>query len=309
MRAADSELNKTLAVGVRRGALFVVLWAFGLSTTLLLLGLWGRAVTADEATLTRSATAALSSEAVADRVHEWIGDGIAVATDLPVEEIQPALATIESSSELERAIDLLVEDAVAVIMAPEGSEQTIDVMGALRPLIPLLVGELEERDVEVSEDAVTGALAELDGVEIDTGQAARVPVAAAHARSVLTVGVVLALAALLASGLAAVALAEDRVAMVRSIGTRIALSGLSFAVLFRFGGWALDPDGGRSPLLSSGSIVLGSNQSVFLTVAAIGAVTALAAAAAWWWAAQRRLRTVTPSEVNDDEPTRELVGV
>jgi hypothetical protein len=97
--------------------------------------------------------------------------------------------------------------------------------------------------------------------------------------------------------------------MVRSIGTRIALSGLSFAVLFRFGGWALDPDGGRSPLLSSGSIVLGSNQSVFLTVAAIGAVTALAAAAAWWWAAQRRLRTVTPSEVNDDEPTRELVGV
>lgn len=302
--------RSSVAGRVRRGSLFVVLWAFGLSATLLLLGLWGRAVTSDEATLARSAGAALSTEVVADRIYDWIGDGIAAATELPLEDVQPAIAAIQASPEADRAIDLLVEDAVVALMAPPGTEPTFDVMAALGPLVPRFVGELSEAEIGVSESAVAAALGELDSVEIDTGEVARVPVVAAQARSVLTVGVVLALAALLASGLAAVVLAEDRVAMVRSLGTRITLSGLSFAMLFRFGGWALDPEGGRSPLLSSGSIVIGSNQSVFLMVAAVGAVTALAATAAWW--ASRRSTTavaIPAHQVDDDEPTRELVGV
>lgn len=295
---------------VRRGTLFVVLWAFGLSTTLLLLGLWGRAVTADQTTLTRSVEAALSTEIVAERVFDWVEDGLAAATGLPISEIEPAVAAIEASPEANRAVAALVEDAVAVLMAPAGTDASVDVMAALGPLVPRFVAELSEREVDVSEGAVAAALAELDAVEIDTGEAAGLHVVATQARSVLTLGVILALAALLASGLAAVALSEDRTAMVRSLGTRLVLSGVSFAFLFRFGGWALDPDGGRSPLLRSGAIVLGSNQQAFLMVAAFGALTVAASGVAWWLRRRRSTPTpLRPLTAEDEEPTRELVGV
>lgn len=294
---------------VRRGTLFVVLWAFGLSTTLLLLGMWGRAVTSDQATLTRSTEAALSADVVAERVFDWVEDGIAAATDLPISDIEPAIAAIEASPEADQAVAALVEDAVAVLMAPAGTDPSIDVMAALGPLVPRFVAELSQRDVDVSEGAVVVALAELDEVEVDTGVAAGLPSIATEAGSILTLGVVLAATVLLAAGLAAIALSEDRVAMVRSLGTRLALSGVSFAILFRFGGWALDPDGGRSPLMRSGAIVIGSNQQAFLMVAAIGALTAAVSGAAWWLMRRRNAPPPRPSTVEDDEPTRELVAV
>jgi len=263
-------------------------------------------VTANQTTLARSAEAVLSSEIVAERVFDWVEDGIAAATDLPISDIEPAIAAIEASPEADQAVAALVEDAVAVLMAPAGTDASVDVVAALGPLVPRFVAELSEREVDVSEGTVEAALSELDAVEIDTGVAAGLPVVAIEAQSILTLGVVIALTALLAAGLAAVALAEDRTAMVRSLGTRLALSGLSFAILFRFGGWALDPDGGRSPFMRGGAIVIGSNQQAFLIVAAIGAFIAAVSSVAWWLS---RRSEPSSSSVEDDEPTRELVAV
>jgi hypothetical protein len=293
---------------MRRGALSSVLWAFGLATTLLLVGLWGRAVTADQETLARSTGEVLSADVVTQRVYDWIGDGIAAAAGIPVDDVQPAVEAVRSSPEANRAISALVEDTVAVFMAPPGSEASVDIVGALGPLVPRIAAELAERGVGVSENSVTAALANLDAVEIDTGEVGNVMVVADEARGVITVGVMLAFVVLVAAGSLAVALSDDRMAMVRSLGTRLSFSALSFAALFRFGGWILDPDGGRSPIMRGGATVIGSNLHVFLFVAAVGAAMAGVAGAVWWISALRA-GPQPPADAEEDDPTRELVAV
>ena len=79
---AKSSTSRSRLLAARRFTLPWVLWVFGLSTTLLLVGLWGRAVVADTATVARSTEAALSTEVVTDRVYDWIGDGLDSSFDM-----------------------------------------------------------------------------------------------------------------------------------------------------------------------------------------------------------------------------------
>lgn len=308
MQPSHSKSVTPVSRHFRRGALSGVLWAFGLATTLLLVGLWGRALTADQETLAESTGEVLSAEVVTERVYDWIGDGIAVAAGVPETDVRPAIDALRSTPEADRAISALVADTVAMFMAPPGANASVDVLGALGPLVPDIVSELGDRGADVDEETVVAALADLDAVQIETGEAGDIAVVAREAHGVLTAGVLLALVALVIAGSLAVALSDDRMAMVRSLGTRLAFSALSFAVLFRVGGWALDTDGGRSPITRGGAVMIGSNQHIFLIVAAVGAVTAGTAATVWWFS-PRRARPELRDEVEDEDPTRELVGV
>jgi hypothetical protein len=109
----------------RRGALSGVLWAFGLATTLLLVGLWGRALTADQETLVRSTGEVLSAEVVTQRVYDWIGDGIAVAAGVPETDVRRAIDALASSPEADRAASALVADTVAMFLAPPGTTRAL----------------------------------------------------------------------------------------------------------------------------------------------------------------------------------------
>jgi hypothetical protein len=85
------------------------------------------------------------------------------------------------------------------------------------------------------------------------------------------------------------------------------ISALTYALMFRVASWALDPSKGRSPVLSGGSVVLGSNGHVFMIMAGVAALVGT-----WGgWVAWRRTRlrrsdTVTPLA---DDDTRELVTI
>ena len=261
---------------VRRITLPWALWVFGLSTTLLLVGLWGRAVTVDDDVIARSTEAALSADLVTDRVYDWIGDGLAATTGITGQESERVLDAVRQYPAAEGAVDAIVDDVVSALIAPPGTETSIDVAAALTPLVPVVVSELGDQGIDVPAGAVEAAVEELDPVTLDTGEAVSVGVVTDQARVVLTRGVVIAAVMLAIAGFGAVALAEDRWPMIRSLATRVSFSALSFAALFRVGGWALDPDGGRSPLRRSGSILVGSNLHVFLFVA--GFAAALAAA-------------------------------
>ena len=97
--------------------------------------------------------------------------------------------------------------------------------------------------------------------------------------------------------------------MVRNLATRVAFSALSFAALFRFGGWILDPSGGGSPLRRSSAILVASNLHVFLIVFG---VTAAVAAAIWVMrqTPPTRLGIRVPQErIDDDTSTQELISV
>ena len=74
---------------------------------------------------------------------------------------------------------------------------------------------------------------------------------------------------MLLSGVAAVALAEERARQVRGLAVRVGVSAATFAVLLRLGAWALDPGGGRSPLAAGGAVILSSSGHVLVIAALI----------------------------------------
>jgi hypothetical protein len=302
--------NRSLAA--RRITLPWVLWVFGLATTLLLVGLWGRAVTVDNDAIARSTEAALSADLVTERVYGWIGDGLAATTGITEAESERVLDGVRDRPAVAGAVDALIDDVVDALIAPPGAEPSIDVAAALTPLVPEVVSELGQQGIDVSAGAVGAAVEGLDPVALDVGEAISVGVVTEQATVILTRGVAIAAVMLSVAGIAAVALAEDRLGMVRSLATRVSFSALSFAAFFRLGGWALDPDGGRSPLRSSGSILLGSNLHVFLIVAGL---TGAFASALWLIRRSERpssgmpIPSAQPVRRTDETSTQELVKV
>jgi len=293
----------------RRLALPWVLWVFGLSTTLLLVGLWGRAVTIDQTTIAQSTEAALSADLVTDRVWDWIGEGLSANESISPVEADRVLDEVRDRPEALGAVDALVDQVVEVLVAPPGAETTIDVAASLAPLVPEVISGLAAQGVDVPAESVEATVDSLDPVALDTGEAISVGVVTEQARGLLTLGVLATAGMLLLFGSIAVAISEDRWPMLRGLATRIAFSAASFAVLFRFGGWVLDPDGGGSPLRRSGAILVASNLHVFVI---IGCVAALIAAAIWIVRRPEQKGNSTPvthEQINDDTSTQELVSI
>jgi hypothetical protein len=79
---------------------------------------------------------------------------------------------------------------------------------------------------------------------------------------------------MLVLGHGVVYLSEDRLSAVRSLLTRVALGGLSFAIFLKLGSWVLDPSGGRAPVQASISAVAGSKWAVPLALALVAAAIA-----------------------------------
>lgn len=286
-----------------------VLWMFGLSTTLLLVGLWGRAVTIDESTIARSTEAALSADLVTDRVWDWVGEGLAATDGISPVDADRVLDEVRDRPEALGAVDALVEQVVQALVAPPGSETTIDVATALAPLVPEVVSGLAARGVDVPAESVEATVDSLDPVALDAGEAVSVGVVTDQANAVLTLGVFAAAGMLVLFGALAIVIAEERWLMVRGLATRIAFSGLSFAMLFRFGGWILDPDGGRTPLRRSSAIIVASNLHVFVV---IGSVAGLIAASIWIMRRPQRTQgntRITHEQLPEDTSTQELVSI
>ena len=270
--------------GARRAGRVTALWLFGLATTVLLIGVWGRAVASDEGTLLESAHAVVDTDVVSDRINQWIVDGIAAGGAAAPPDVALVVEEFRGLPETQRAIDELVEQAVAAALAEPGTEPVIDVGSALRPLAPVISDRLRTAGVDLAPGVVEGAFEEVAVVVLETEEEAGFAGAIAAARSALTRVVIVAGGALLLAGLAAVALAEDRMLMVRGLLVRIAVSAATFAVILRLGAWAVDPSGGRSPVAAGGSVLLASNGAVLVTIATAFGMSA----AAGWYGARRR---------------------
>ena len=291
----------------RRGSISVVLWTFGLATTLLLVGLWGRAITHDRPTMQASVRSVVDAEIAGNRISSWIEDGIISSTDIGPETAEQVVSDLRKHPEVEAALGSLVDEFVGALFTAEGEEATLELRDALAPVVPLVASGLADHDIPVDESVLAAALAEADAIDLDTGDAAAVARVVDNARSVLTLIVVLSALTLVMTGLAAIWLSDERLAMVRTLATRIVLSSLSFAVLFRIGSWVLDPERGGSPIGGGGSMLLRSNADVFVVIA-LGA--AVVSGGFGWLVRRRRHRTDQHTGgLESDADTRELVGI
>jgi hypothetical protein len=278
----------------------LALWVFGLCTTLLLAGMWGRAVTTDEATLDESARAVLDSQIVQHRLEDWILGIIAEVGGLPAPEAQSIIQGVLTSPEMDRAVEVLVDSTVEAALAPPDEATDLDLEPALTALEPAVERSLADVGAPIDPGLVTTTLGDLS---VSSSEVAMASSTVVGARAALTRVVVIASLGLFISGGVAVFLSENRIEQLRSLFWRLAVSGFTFSVFLRLGAWAVDPSRGRSPVAAGGSVILRSNLHIPLGVA----VGAVAGATAFLFVRGRR-RTPTPDHDSTGEQ-RVLVGV
>ncbi|MFV1999404.1 MAG: hypothetical protein ACC654_03470 [Acidimicrobiia bacterium] len=289
----------------RRGALSIVLWAFSLSTSLFLLGTWGRTVAVDTATIQETTATIIDAGVAKERIDSWLEDGLAIVANTDSDTAHAVAEAIRSRPEYAAAVDAIVGQFIDGLFSPDGEDSVVDIRSAAAPLIPLVLAEFNERDVALDASQVEVVLDAADSLELDTPEAATVAAVVRNARVFLTQVIVVALAAMLTFGVVAVYLADRRFVMVRSLGMRVLIAAASYALILRIASWALDPQQGRSSIAGGGSVLLGSNSQVFLILGSIAAlVTAIAGAIAW-----RRKQATPRPVVAEDDDTKELVAV
>ncbi len=279
----------------RPAAVFVALWLFGISTTILLVALWGRSVVADEATLTESAEAVLASGYVHDRVESWVADGMTAAVGASPAELAPVADRVAASAEMDAVIDGVVADLVDAALAPDGAAVVVDVGGLLDGVVPVATVALVDAGYDVDAVGVGAALDRVPAIVLSDGDLAAISGAAITTHALLTRASLVGAALMALAGAVALALADDRAAQLRDLATRVVLSAVGFAIFLRVGVWATDPAAGRSPVAAGGTVLLGANGEVPLVVAGIAAVVVVCAAA-----------VVVKRRRNEPEPTAEL---
>jgi hypothetical protein len=282
------------------------LWVFGLATSLFLIGMWGRIVVVDSVTIEESARTVIDAEIATDRINAWFEEGLTTVAEVDSETAHSIVEAVGSRPEYREAVDSIIVGFVDSLFAPEGATVSVDLEEALAPLVPVVVDEFGRRDLPVEESRIEAVLDDAGVVDLDAGEARSVAAVVADARVFLTQVVVVSLLALLATGSFAVYLSGERFVMARQLAVRVAVAALSYAVILRLAGWALDPGRGRSPFAEAASVVFSSNTWVFVMV---GAMSGVIAGAGYWVARTRKAVAPgrMPSQMDDD--TREFAKV
>jgi hypothetical protein len=290
----------------RSAALTIALWTFSLATSLFLVGMWGRTVAVDDATIENSARTIIDSDIATDRINTWFEEGLATAAGIDSETARSVASAMESRPEYQAAVDAIIAAFVDSLFASEGDTTRVDLERTLLPLVSVVAGELALRDVPVEEERIEDALDEAGVVELDAGEAASVAAVVSDARVFLTQVVAGSLLGMLLAGMAAVSLAPQHWAMMRQLSTRVLIAALSYGVVLQLAGWALDPSRGRSPVSGAAGVLFSSNSHVFLV---LGGLAGIIATVGYWVTPHRREPIVEhPMETVDDD-TRELLSV
>ncbi|MGH8915708.1 MAG: hypothetical protein ACRDZM_14480 [Acidimicrobiia bacterium] len=272
-------------------------WLFGLASTVLLVGLWGRAVVVDTDGLAESLTPLAGSDMVADRLSTWLEaelvesgvDGPTASAAADEVLVHPAVGPL---------LEDLVAEGVEAAASADPSGSSVDVGAILRPSSGEMTAGLNAAGVPVTQSQVEAALADLDPLVIRDPSRRPLVGPSSPLASTLGTGAMLGLVLMIISGWAYVLSSTDRVRALRSLLNRFALGALSFAVLLKIGSWIADPEGGRAPVGESLALLANSKWMVPL---ALGMGSLAAAGVAWFFRKRKR-----PVAVSRSAPERSI---
>jgi hypothetical protein len=272
---------------------------FGLASTVLLVGIWGRAVVVDTNELADTLSPLAAGDMVSDRLATWLeaelvnagvdGVGAAVAADQVL--AHPSVGPV---------LEELVAEGVEAAASGDPSGGTVDVAAILLPASGQITTGLNEAGVPVTNEQVETALARLDPLVIR--DASDQPFVGASSPLAANLGTAAMLGALLMlfAGTAYIVMSIDRMRAFRALLTRFALGALSFAVLLRLGSWLVDPEGGRAPFRESFALLANSKWMVPLTIGLVAMAAAIV-----FRVFRRRVRPVAASRSEDGRPIRQ----
>jgi len=279
---------------VRRFGLSLALWLFGLATTVFLIGMWGRAVSTDESSLERAFLAVAEADTVAERIEGWIGDGLTLSAGLQQPDAPVAALSLGQTPEVGEAVDGIVAAIVDAALDVPGANPAADVRVALDRLKPVIEAELGGAGRVYDEQLADRVLDQVALIVSDTESQLGISRSAVEAARVFGRAALISLIALLALGGAAIHLTDDRLRMLRTLASRIAVSGFTFAVVLQLGAWAVDPTGGRAPIGAGGAVLLRSNSAVLIWLGGMAVVLVAVASIAIGVKRRRRMAIPVP---------------
>ncbi len=283
----------------RRFAIGVAGWVFGLASTVLLVGIWGRAVVVDTNELADTLSPLAAGDMVSDRLASWLeaelvaagvdGVGASVVADQVL--AHPSVGPV---------LEQLVAEGVEAAASGDPNGGSVDVAAILVPASGQIATGLNEAGVPVSAERVEAALAQLDPLVIR--DPADQPFVGASSPLAANLGTAAMLGAVLMvfAGTAYIVMSMDRMRAFRALLTRFALGALSFAVLLRIGSWLVDPEGGRAPFRESFALLANSKWMVPLTIGLVAMAAAIV-----FRVFRRRVRPVATSRSEDGRPIRQ----
>ena len=272
---------------------------FGLASTVLLVGIWGRAVVVDTNELADTLSPLAAGDMVSDRLATWLeaelvnagvdGVGASVAADQVL--AHPSVGPV---------LEELVAEGVEAAASGDPSGGTVDVAAILLPASGQITTGLNEAGVPVTNEQVEAALARLDPLVIR--DASDQPFVGASSPLAANLGTAAMLGAVLMlfAGSAYIVMSIDRMRAFRALLTRFALGALSFAVLLRLGSWLVDPEGGRAPFRESFALLANSKWMVPLTIGLVAMAAAIV-----FRVFRRRVRPAAASHSEDGRPIRQ----
>jgi hypothetical protein len=260
-------------MNLRSSVRSVLGWAFGISLSILFISLWGRAVVVDTDALGESLAPLSGSQTVSDFVAGWMADEM-VDSGVDPEMVEPTVDRFMGSSGLGDTLDRLVVEVVQAAASTDPGGSSIDMRAMVAPAVPEMVAGLSDLGFPVSEDSVTETVTGFDPLVIREPGSSAIVGSGSRAASRLGTASALAAVAMVGLGGGVVAMSGDRVTGLRGLLNRVAIGGLSFALLLRLGSWIADPGGGRAPVPETLSNLVGSKWIVPLQVATLaGLVT------------------------------------
>ncbi|HEY5890695.1 MAG TPA: hypothetical protein VIW94_08355 [Acidimicrobiia bacterium] len=249
-------------------------WIFGIATSVLFGALWGRAVVIDTDELGESLSPLSESGEVANAFSEWMTTEL-VESGVPQGEAEDATQAALATTAVSAALEDLVVDVVDAAATDGAHGGSVDMAAALAPAVPALTESLQSSGIPVSEPQVAAVVADLDPLVIREPDEAAIVGGSSGLASRLGTAVLVAIVAQIVFGSLYVFAGTDRLQRMKTLLTRFALTGMSFAILLKLGSWVLDPNGGRAPISETLSLLADSKWVIPAMVGVAGAIAAV----------------------------------
>jgi hypothetical protein len=277
-------------------------WLFGLSATVLLVGVWGRAVVSDTNELANSLSPLSTSRLVADRFTGWLETELVDSGADQVTAESSAQQALESPA-LTPVLGELVAQAVVAAASTDPAGSAVDVASVLAPVAGEISASLNDAGVPATDAQVSSAISKLDPIVIRQPSQGAIIGPGSPLATRLGTAAILAILAMLGAGSAYVLATEDRMTGLRSLLNRFALGALSFSIFLRIGSWITDPRGGRAPVGETVSLLTGSKWMVPAVMGLVAFSTAVI-----FWVFRGRVKPAAESLTPISQPMLPAAG-
>lgn len=253
-------------------------WVFAVSTTVVLVSVWGRAVVIDTALLTDASSRLAAAELLVSRAESVMEVAVQSATGADEAVTQSIAKSVIENPLVEEVLVSLVARIVEAGATPAGGLTIVDIGAEMLPLSAPVEAALAGAGFQVERSDIDAAFASIQPLVVRAPDSPPAVGPGSGAARSLHLATFFGLGVMAVSGGALIYGSTERRAMARTLLNRVAVSAFTFTIMLQLGSWVLDPARGRAPVASATETLLSGKLWVPALIAGLAAVVSVA----WW---------------------------